>query len=82
MGGLGAILSICCIPAWMALSSVSSPSKSSMALVFLFPPMGADGTPIAPTPPRGSLATPSGNEAALELTLLGSCNNRNDQVTL
>ena len=78
MGGLGAILSICWIPAWIALSSVWRPSRSSIALVFLFPPAGADGSATPPTPPapptapRGAIVPPSGNEAALVVTLPGS----------
>ena len=39
MGGTGVILSICWMPAWMAVISFSSPNRSSMAL--LCPPAGA-----------------------------------------
>ena len=54
MGGLSAILSICWIPAWMALSSVSRPSKSSMALT-LAPETAGVGRDVAPPPMSGKL---------------------------
>ena len=50
MGGVGVILSICWMPAWMAEISLSRPSKSSMALARA----------------AGEAEAPSGKVAALE----------------
>ena len=65
MGGLGAILSICWMPAWMALSSVSRPSKSSMAWGLTAAAAGAawGGTAAAPAPAPPTFI--GGKEAAL-----------------
>ena len=57
MGGVGVILSICWMPAWMAEISLSSPSKSSMALARA----------------AGEAEAPSGKVAALEGMARGAC---------
>ena len=61
IGALGAILSICWIPAWMAFNSVSRPRRSSMALFF-----DADDAPAEDDDDAIAVAAPnSGKEAAL-----------------
>ena len=57
MGGVGVILSICWMPAWIAEISLSSPSKSSMALARA----------------AGEAEAPSGKVAALEGMASGAC---------
>lgn len=63
IGALGAILSICWIPAWMAFNSVSRPRRSSMALFF-----DADDAPAPAEDDDDAIAVAapnSGKEAAL-----------------